>query len=353
MSAELSETVAMPDSSRDVMQKHFRFRSTCRPVHFRQSIIYHDAMDMNLLVALDALLEENSVAAAAQRLHLTPPAVSRTLARIRHATGDDILVRSGRSMTPTPYALSIRDEVGVLVRTARGLLRPARQLDLANLVRVFSIRGHDALISLLAPTLTIGLADSAPFVQLRFLAEAPADSPELARGQIDLELGATVPTLPEISSEVLAEDVLVIALRKGHKLARGLLSIKRFAQASHVTVSRRGRLQHGVVDESLAGHGLQRRVVASLPTTSAALEVVAQSDSIAIIPSASCRLLCKAFQLQIRAVPLKLPRSPVVLSWHRRHDSDPAHQWLRARVSDVIRNTKWPPHWNGNAHVRR
>src|ERR1700733_10052650 len=107
-------------------------------------------VDLNLLIALDALLEENSVAAAADRLHLSPPAMSRTLARIRRATGDDILVRSGRSMVPTARALELREGTRELVRRAAAVLTPPRALDLAKLDRHFTVRGHDALLGALA-----------------------------------------------------------------------------------------------------------------------------------------------------------------------------------------------------------
>lgn len=110
-------------------------------------------MDLNLLTALDALLKENSVQAAADRLHLSPPAMSRTLARIRKATGDEILVRTGRTMTPTPRALAIRDEVRAMVDRAGELLTPARTLDLPHLPRTFTIQGHDVLLGELSPCL--------------------------------------------------------------------------------------------------------------------------------------------------------------------------------------------------------
>src|ERR1700678_3807908 len=110
-------------------------------------------VDLNLLIALDALLEENSVAAAADRLHLSPPAMSRTLARIRKATGDDILVRTGRTMTPTPRALELREEARELVLRARAVLTPVTTLDLGQLDRAFTLRCHDALVTALAPVL--------------------------------------------------------------------------------------------------------------------------------------------------------------------------------------------------------
>ncbi len=103
-------------------------------------------VDLNMLTALDALLEENSVQAAADRLHLSAPAMSRTLSRIRKSTGDDILVRTGRTMTPTPRALAIRDEVRELVRRVGDMLSPTNTLDLATLRRTFTIQCHDALV---------------------------------------------------------------------------------------------------------------------------------------------------------------------------------------------------------------
>ncbi|NYE30926.1 DNA-binding transcriptional LysR family regulator [Rhodanobacter sp. K2T2] len=300
-------------------------------------------MDLNLLIALDTLLETNSVIAAAERLHLTPPAVSRTLSRIRHVTGDDILVRSGRTMTPTPYALAIRDEVHALVDQAQTLLKPRRRLDLATLDRVFTIRGHDVLVGALAPALTATLAHTTPNLRVRWLAEAPGGDQDLIRGQVDLEIGATEPSVPEIVFEKLATDRLVAVFRHGHPLARDALTTKRLARVDHVTISRRGRF-HDAVDDALAAQGLERRVLASLPTASLALAVVAQTDVIAIVAETLCKPLCDALGLETRRVPIELMATPVILAWHRRHDSDPAHAWLRTQVvkalSEAMTQTK-------------
>src|SRR5215217_6449478 len=133
-------------------------------------------LDLNLLTVLDALLEEGSVLGAADRLRLSSPAVSRSLGRIRRLTGDDILVRTGRTMTPTPYALAVREQVGDLLRHARDVLAPSRQLDLAGLDRVFTLQCHDALATALAPALLADVDAFAPGVRLRFLAEAAVDT---------------------------------------------------------------------------------------------------------------------------------------------------------------------------------
>ncbi|MER6081499.1 LysR family transcriptional regulator [Streptomyces sp. NPDC001833] len=293
-------------------------------------------MDLNLLVALDALLEENSVAAAAERLHLTPPAMSRTLARIRKATGDDILVRTGRTMTPTPHALALREETRDLVARATAVLTPVTALDLATLERGFTLRCHDALVSALAPLLTVAVAGAAPNVSVRFLAEPSVDVADLARGQTDLEVGAAAPRRPEIAATRVGADRMVAVMRADHPLVAGALTPERFAEAEHVTVSRRGRLT-GPVDDALAGLGLRRRVRVALPTTAAALELVAGTTMVTTVAEQVCRPAWTSLGLRARPLPLDLPPVPVIVAWHHRYDTDPAHTWLRTELLNVLR----------------
>jgi DNA-binding transcriptional LysR family regulator len=293
---------------------------------------------MNLLVALDALLAENSVAGAADRLHLSPPAMSRTLSRIRRATGDDILVRTGRTMTPTPRALELREETRELVRRATAVLTPPQTLDLGTLDRVFTIRSHDALAGALALPLTEAIAGHAPHVRVRLLAEPSADAADLARGHTDLEIGATPPARPEIAADTIGTDQMVAVFRAGHPLAakEGQLTADRLAAAEHVTVSRRGRL-HGVIDDALAERGLTRRVVAALPTTAAALDLAARTDVVTTVAEQVCRPVWTRLGLVARPLPFPVPPVPVISSWHHRNDTDPAHRWLRSQVSQALR----------------
>lgn len=292
-------------------------------------------MDLNLLVALDALLEENSVTAAAERLNLSAPAMSRTLARIRRATGDDILVRSGRTMVPTARALELRDEARELVRRASAVLTPPKELDLARLDRVFTIRGHDALLGALASPLVARVGAAAPRATVSLLAETDTDRPDLTRGHVDLELGSAVPDRTGLSYEVLGSDRMVLALRRGHPMAGRRLTLERLAEMDHVTVSRRGRV-HGVLDEALAARGLTRRVLASLPTSAAALDVVAGSDAVVIVADRMCGPLAARLGVVTRPAPVELPPVEVVMTWHHRHDSDPAHAWLRGQVRATL-----------------
>ncbi len=294
-------------------------------------------LDLNLLTVLDALLAEESVGGAAHQLRRSAPAVSRSLGRLRKLTGDDILVRTGRGMTPTPYALAVREQVGELLRQSNQVLAPSRKLDLDRLDRVFTIRCHDALAAALAPHLVADIVAEAPGVRLRLLAEASVDTDELRHGRVDLEIGATVPALPEIRHEVVDHDRFVVLMRREHPLA-GRLDLAGYAAQQHVLVSRRGRLTDPV-DTLLESLGLRRQVLAAVGTTATAVNIVASSDVLLTGPGMACRPLIEAFGLLAVRPPLALPPVQVVCAWHQRSDTDPAHSWLRDRVRSAFAST--------------
>ncbi|MFF1406149.1 LysR family transcriptional regulator [Streptomyces sp. NPDC058294] len=299
-------------------------------------------LDLNLLTALDALLEEGSVAGAAARLHVTAPAMSRSLGRIRKATGDQILVRTGRSMVPTPRALAIRAQVHALVQQAHQLLSAQQEVDLAALERVFTVRWHDALTTACGTALITAVHRQAPGVQLRLPAESGTDTPELRRGEVDLESSSGRPTLPDIRHRLVGRDQLVVAVRPGHPLTEGPLSIERYAAAEHLTVSRRGRLRDPV-DDALTARGRERRVVATGPTLAFALQLAPETDLVLTLPDAVTRAARDRLGLITLPLPLQMPAVPLYLLWHQRHDDDRAHTWLRDLATETVRALFAPP----------
>src|SRR5437667_3193994 len=155
--------------------------------------------DLNLLVTLDVLLAEGSVARAARRLKLSPSAISRALARLREATGDPLLVRAGRGLVPTPRALELRARVGPLVQDAEAVLRPAEALDLKQLVRTFTLRTREGFVENFGPDLIARVGRQAPGVRLRFVPKPDKDSASLRDGTVDLETGVVGDTIgPEV-----------------------------------------------------------------------------------------------------------------------------------------------------------
>ncbi|KIF03893.1 LysR family transcriptional regulator [Streptomyces sp. RSD-27] len=299
-------------------------------------------LDLNLLTALDALLEEGSVAGAAARLHVTAPAMSRSLGRIRKATGDQILVRTGRSMVPTPRALAMRAQAHALVQQARQLLSAQQELDLAALDRVFTVRWHDALTAACGTSLVSAVHAQAPGVRLRLSAEPGTDDAELRRGEVDLESSSSAPTLAGLRHRLVGTDRLVVAVRPGHPLTEGPLDLERYAAAEHLTVSRRGSLRDPI-DDALTERGLARRVVAAGPTAAFALRLALDTDLAVTLPDAVTRTARD--QLGLATLPLPLPSAdvPLYLLWHQRYDDDPAHTWLRDLATETVQALFAPP----------
>ncbi|MFI5683594.1 LysR family transcriptional regulator [Streptomyces sp. NPDC051636] len=305
-----------------------------------QSACSPAGIDLNLLVALDVLLEEQSVQGAARRLHLSEPAMSRTLGRVRKALGDPVLVRAGRRMVPTPHALAVRAEVSAVVERARALFAPGRATDLRTVSRTFTIICHDVIAAAHGAALFARAAEEAPGIRIRFLTESHVDAPFLRQGTADLEVGVVDTTAPEVHVESLCEDRMVGVVRAGHPLLAGELTPERFAtEADHLIVSRRGKL-HGPVDAALAELGLTRRVVGTVGTFPASLFVLRDTDLAGLVSSWSLPL-ASALGLVAFEVPLPLPALRLGLAWHPRHDADPAHAWLRGCVRDLV--AQWSP----------
>jgi DNA-binding transcriptional LysR family regulator len=292
-------------------------------------------LDFNLLNALDALLEEGSVAGAATRLHLSQPAMSRTLGRIREATGDLIMVRVGHRMVPTTYASSIREQVHALVRQTREILAPNRDLDIATLQRTFTIRCNEAVATAISSMLVRQVRASAPGVQLRILAEASGETNDLQQGRVDLELNSGVPAAADLRHESLFEDHAAVAVRMSHPWTRGKLTAKKFAQGQHVIVSRRGKLRDAT-DIALDSAGLRRQVIATVPTSIAALLFVRDNESAVIIPQRMSRPLVDLLKLRLLPLPFGPAPLPLMSTWHLRYDGDPTHAWLRSKVKEIV-----------------
>ncbi|MGW6867345.1 LysR family transcriptional regulator [Streptomyces sp. NPDC054904] len=294
-------------------------------------------LDLNLLIALDALLEEGSVGGAADRLNLSSPAMSRTLARIRRALGDPVLVRSGRVMVPTPRALALRAEVHEVVSRARAVFTPAGEIDPARLERVFTVQADESLVVRLGAPLLTRIRAEAPGVSLRFLGEGPQDVQYLREGLADLELGNVTDPSPETRIEPLLADRFVGVARAGHSLLDGAVTVDRFASADHLNYSRRGRFT-GPIDTALADQGLARRVVAVYPTFASALLALLDTDLVGILGDRVHSATARRFGLATFPVPLDLPTLELSLAWHPRYAADPAHAWLRGLLREVVRD---------------
>ena len=289
--------------------------------------------DLNLLVTLDVLLAEGSVARAARRLRLSPSAMSRALARLRETTGDPLLVRAGRGLVPRPGRLNCGSGSVSSCRTAEAVLRPAEKLDLTRLVRTFTLRTSEGFVENFGPNLIARVGEQAPGVRLRFVQKPDKDSTPLRDGTVDLETGVVGKTTgPEVRAQALFRDRFIGVVRMGHPLSKGKITPARYAAGRHISVSRRG-LDKGPIDEALESRGLEREIVTIVGGFSTALALARASDLIASVPerhTGNLRAGMHSFPL-----PVATPEITISLLWHPRLDADPAHRWLRGIVQEV------------------
>ncbi|WP_406142384.1 LysR family transcriptional regulator [Streptomyces sp. NBC_01089] len=305
-------------------------------------------LDANLAIALDALLAEHSVTRAAARLHTSPAAMSRTLARLRRTLQDPLLVRAGQTMVPTPRAQALREEAAAVVGSLRALLSPGTGVDPAGLRGTFTLQAADLVGAALAPGLLRLGRQEAPGVSFRFRAEELEAGTALRDGRIDLEIGSIDHVDPETQVEELVGLRMMAAVRPGHPLTEGPLTPAKLAAAPHVAVSRRGRFS-GPLDTALAEQNLHRRVTITLPGHLAAMTLAAHSDVVCLVPAALPGAApspltdnATALGLRLLDIPLALPPLTVGMAWHPRHAADGAHRWLRDAVRRILRTPTNP-----------
>ncbi|MCF8480289.1 MAG: LysR family transcriptional regulator [Rhodospirillum sp.] len=291
--------------------------------------------DLNLLVTLDVLLAEGSVAGAARRLNLSPSAMSRALARLREVTGDPLLVRAGRGLVPTPRALDLRGRVGTLVDEAEAVLRPVEDLDPARLNRQFTLRNREGFVETFGAPLLARVAMDAPGVRLRFVTKPDRDSAPLRKGAVDLETGVVGSSLgPELRAQALFEDRYVGVVAPGHSLAEGPVTRERLGAARHVAVYRREG-KRGPLDDALDAQGVTRDLAVIVSSFTEALALVRDTDLVACVPE-RCTLRPRE-GLVTFPLPVTAPGLVLSLLWHPRLDADPAHRWVRGLVRSVVK----------------
>ena len=300
--------------------------------------------DLNLLIALDALLADGSVAGAARRLGLSASAMSRTLTRLREETGDPLLVRAGRQMVLTPHAEALRQRTQNAVHEARAVLRPATtELDFSTLQRTFTIRSNDGFVEAFGASLIAAATAVAPRICLRFAPKLEKTAAYLRDGSADLEIGVLSEMGPEVRVQALFRDRFIGVVRQGHPLATERdVTAQLYTAFGHVVASRHGRTS-GPVDEALEALGLERTIVAVVPSFPAALAVARNSDLIALVPASV--LGNQSVQQELSAfagthafeLPVTTGEITVSQMWHPRLEVDPVHRWLRQLTLTVCR----------------
>lgn len=290
--------------------------------------------DFNLLLDLDALLREGSVVGAARQLHLSPPAMSRRLTRLREAIGDPLFVPAGRGLVPTERALALRERVRAAIEEVRGVFTPD-DVDFSRLQRTFTLRTNDGFAGAWATRLAVAMTAEAPGVSLHFVPRVARMMNELRSGAVDLDIGVQGAAEPEMYSEALFTASFVGVVRAEHPLVANrtdmAISAADFVAWPHVATSPRG-LATGRIDAALNALGHSRRVVIVAPGFQAALAMAAASDCVAAMPAPFVHWAMAQHRLCVFTLPVAMPGVEVSQNWHVRHHADPVHRWLRGHV---------------------
>ncbi|MHC5654185.1 LysR family transcriptional regulator [Stappia sp. ICDLI1TA098] len=294
------------------------------------------SVDLNLLVAFDALISERNVTRAARRVGLTQPAMSNALARLRALFDDELFVRSGRGMEPTARAQTLAPLLNDALRRIEQALAPALDFAPEQIDRIVRIAMTDNSMAVLLVDLIERLRRDAPRLDMHIMGTRPSGmTPMLDDGEIDLAVGVGNDLEARHRSRTLYTDRLVGVARRGRFGPQGP-TLDQFLAAEHVVVAPRGGAG-GVVDRALAAKGLRRRVLLTLPQFIFAPYAAAQVDLVACLPARIALAKAELLGLEIFEPPVELPDFTVALIWHGRDDADPAHQWLRETVAEVAR----------------
>jgi len=291
-------------------------------------------VDLNLLVALDALLAERSVSRAAVRLHLSQPAASALLARLRELFGDPLLLRSARGMLPTQRALELLGPVRNVLDEIDAIVQPRAAFDAASALHTFTLSASDYVEYALLPKLVDFLEHKAPGVRL---AVVPLDlntvAKQMENGEVDLCITGLQNAAAGLHRRPLYTERIVAVVRRNHPGVRDRLTLDKYCSLEHIQVSVRGSGFSARIDEALALLGRRRRERLAVPHFLLVPEIVARSDMISTLPERLARGY--ASRLRIFELPLDIEAFTVGEIWHERNDRDPAQKWLRDLLQEL------------------
>lgn len=289
-------------------------------------------VDLNLLVVLDAIFAESGITRAAAKLHLTQPAISHALGRLRTLFGDPLFVREGRTMVPTPFARNLIVPVRRALRSLELTLNELERFDPATTPRRFVLGVRDVLESVLLPPLMQRIGEAAPQVEVAVVqADRRALEAELAGGGLDVAIDVLLPLGEQVRRQRVVHDRMVVMARRGHPALRGRLDLERYLAQDHILVSSR-RSGPGLEDLELSRHGLRRRVRLRCQHYFPACHVVGRTDFVLTMPEGYARVANAHFGHRILPFPLPAPVLDAYLYWHANVENEPANRWLRESI---------------------
>ena len=293
-------------------------------------------VDLNLFIVFDVIYRERNLTKAAEILHITQPAVSNSLARLRQAFDDKLFVRQSGNMVPTPVAENIIERVRHALGNLESSLKEHDDFNPKTSKRRFTLAMNDTSESYLLPLLIEFLQREAPNVYVESYAIPRRDlAREFSAGQLDFALDVPLLNEPQLTHQALTQDRFVCVARKGHPNVKGSISLEQYLSASHIHISSRRRGQ-GYIDIFLNRLGLQRNIKLRVQHSRAAPPIVASTDLLLTIPET----LSRGLDLQIFDPPFELPKLDWHLYWASNYENDKAHRWMRKVIFDIFEQGK-------------
>lgn len=296
-------------------------------------------LDLNLLRVFDAVMTEQNLTRAANRLAMTQPAVSNAVKRLRDALGDELLIRTAHGVKPTARAESLWPAVRRALAELEEAVAP-RTFELAKANATFRMAMADATAGLLLPPLVRLIESEAPGIDIRMVPLTTREPrPMLLRGDIDLAIGFFPGVVAQLQGstetpvrhERLYAGQYVCVMRKGHPMADKELTLDRYCDANHLLVSFSGRAR-GLVDDALVALNRERRILLTVNQFFTAGKVVAASDLIMVIPRHLIDATGMSNELIQKELPFTLPEVHIDMLWHERDARSPGHRWLREQL---------------------
>lgn len=295
-------------------------------------------IDLNLFTVFDAIYREGGITAAAKRLHLSQPAISHALARLRELLDDPLFERRGNDMVPTPTARALAATVASSLGSIEEMLDRAGHFDPATSQRRFTIAVRDSHERSFLPSLVAELSREAPGIDVAVVRIERSNLEEdLLSGELDVAVDVALSTSADIRRERLGTESLVVLARQGHPSINGTLERETYFAMEHVLVTGR-RHGGGFEDIALNRLGLSRRVRVRCQQYASAAEVVSQSDMLATLPRMQAKLANRRTNNQVLPFPIDIPSMEHFLYWHANVDGDKANRWFREKVSALLKN---------------
>jgi DNA-binding transcriptional LysR family regulator len=293
-------------------------------------------IDLNLLVVLEAIYGEGGVSNAGQKLHLTQPAVSHALARLRGLFHDPLFVRDGRTLAPTPFTRRLIEPLRSALRSLNAALGNTERFDAGETQAQFTVAIREPAEILALPSIMRRVASGAPRIDVRVVPiRRRMIEAALSSGALDLAIDVLLPLSATIRRQQLATDRLVVVARKGHPLIRRGFTLATYMKQDHVVVTSR-RKGSSLEDLPLGQRGLRRRIRLRCRNYAAALRVVSQTDLILTMAERYARLLGASVTNQLLPAPIKMPTLDSYLYWHEAVDDAAGNRWLRGLVTQAF-----------------